>query len=297
MTPNQPPATPPPNFDRVAHIYRWAEYLALGPLLQRTRTHFLPELLDRRQALVLGDGDGRFLAKLLSASPNITVTAADTSASMLRLLTSRCTPHTPRLQTTQSSALEITPTPDTDLIVTHFLLDCFTQSEVDVLAQRFGAPLPPGALWLLSDFGQPTRPWQRPFAAIYVRALYFAFRLTTGLRITHLPNPQQALSSAGFRLRRRNTRLGGLLYTELWELPTSPLHPGPPHRAATPSIQPAEAMTPTPQPDTEPYEPLPDPLPDPEPAAPSLREPDPGVFHHDPAAPTSPARPAESDCA
>jgi hypothetical protein len=30
-------------------------------------------------------------------------------------------------------------------------------------------------------------------------------------------------------------------------------------------------------------QPINDPLPDPEPAAPSLPEPDPGVYHHDPA--------------
>ncbi|MEO6817160.1 MAG: hypothetical protein ABI177_10695 [Edaphobacter sp.] len=31
-----------------------------------------------------------------------------------------------------------------------------------------------------------------------------------------------------------------------------------------------------------------DPIPDPEPASPSLDEPDPGVFHHDPAKPPPP---------
>jgi len=32
----------------------------------------------------------------------------------------------------------------------------------------------------------------------------------------------------------------------------------------------------------------PDPIPDPEPASPSLDEPDPGVFHHDPTRPCPP---------
>jgi hypothetical protein len=36
---------------------------------------------------------------------------------------------------------------------------------------------------------------------------------------------------------------------------------------------------------TNPYLPPPDPLPNPEPIAPSLDQPDPGVFHHDPAKP------------
>ena len=43
-----------PNFDRVARGYRWAEYLALGPLLERTRTRHLDALPGAGQALVLG---------------------------------------------------------------------------------------------------------------------------------------------------------------------------------------------------------------------------------------------------
>jgi hypothetical protein len=39
--------------------------------------------------------------------------------------------------------------------------------------------------------------------------------------------------------------------------------------------------------DPSPQEP-PDPIPDPEPASPSLDEPDPGVFHHDPVRPCLP---------
>ena len=38
-------------------------------------------------------------------------------------------------------------------------------------------------------------------------------------------------------------------------------------------------------PDDPPSHPLDDPLPDPEPSVPSLDQPDPGVFHHDPVKP------------
>ncbi|WP_188554051.1 hypothetical protein [Edaphobacter dinghuensis] len=43
----------------------------------------------------------------------------------------------------------------------------------------------------------------------------------------------------------------------------------------------------TPHPDPAEHE-VEDPIPDPEPASPSLDEPDPGVFHHDPAKPSPP---------
>jgi len=204
-----------PNFDRVASIYRWAEYLSLGPILQHTRTHFLPALHDRRQALLLGDGDGRFLARLLQQQPNLHALAVDTSPVMLQLLRTRCH-NTPRLNTLQSSALNIDIPPHTDLIVTHFFLDCLTQPEVDTLTTKIAAHTQPGTLWLLSDFAVPTASVIRPFAKLYIRALYFAFRILTGLRVHTLPNLQSSLQQSGFTRIARHQKLFGLIYTELW---------------------------------------------------------------------------------
>jgi ubiquinone/menaquinone biosynthesis C-methylase UbiE len=209
-----------PDFDRVARIYRWAEYLTLGPLLQRTRTHFLPQLTACRRALVLGDGDGRFLEQLLVQNDALQAVAVDTSAVMLRLLTQRChrkKDSQARLRTWQGSALAITPAQDVDLVATHFFLDCLTQAEVDRLTQRIGAAVQPGTLWVVSDFGMPQTRWLRTFAALYVRGLYLAFRILTGLRVTRLPDAQQALAAAGFTRRLRHQVAGGLLYSELWE--------------------------------------------------------------------------------
>jgi len=206
-----------PNFDRVARIYRWAEYLSLGPLLERTREHFLPQLADRRHALVLGDGDGRFLARLLHQNPTLQALAVDTSAAMLHLLRQRCHFASHRLDTLQTSALAVEAPPATDLIVTHFFLDCLTQPEVDRLTRHLASQMAPGTLWLLSDFAHPPNRLLRPFAALYIRCLYLAFALLTGLRVTRLPDPQTALTTAGFRLLTRHQRLSGLLYTELWQ--------------------------------------------------------------------------------
>jgi SAM-dependent methyltransferase len=204
-----------PNFDPVARLYRWAEYLSLGPLLQRTRTHLLPQLTDRRSAFVLGDGDGRFLARLLAQNPLLQALAVDTSATMLQLLQRRCGFASDRLSVQQASALTATPPHDTDLIVTHFFLDCLTQAEVDELTQRLSVQIQPGTLWLLSDFQVPSGA-VRPLARLYIRALYLAFRLLTGLRVKSLPDPQAALARAGFIAIDRHERLFGMIYTELW---------------------------------------------------------------------------------
>ena len=74
---------PPPDFDRLARLYRWMEYLTFGPWLQRCRSAFLGGIANSRRALVLGDGDGRFTARLLADCPAIRIDAC-------LLYTSRC---------------------------------------------------------------------------------------------------------------------------------------------------------------------------------------------------------------
>ncbi len=209
-----------PNFDGIARPYRWLEYLTFGPALQRCRSHFLPELATSHSALVLGDGDGRFLSALLAANPALHADAVDTSRAMLHLLTQQAHTAHPtavaRLTTHLADARSFAPTRACDLVATHFFLDCLTQSELESLLARILPHLKPGARWVVSDFRIPAGPLHRP-ASILVRALYLAFRILTGLRTTHLPDHAAALTAAGFHRRAQQLSLGGLLTSELWE--------------------------------------------------------------------------------
>lgn len=214
-------APAPPNFDLIARPYRWLEYLSLGNALQNCRTHYLSRLLANHHALVFGDGDGRFLAQLLTANPHIHADAIDLSDTMLRLLRQRCeanAPNTPsRLQTHHTDALDFAPIGPYDLVVTHFFLDCFTQPNLEALIARIVPTLAPGALWLVSDFRIPTGPMRLP-AQIIIRALYLSFRILTGLRTTRLPDHVALLTEARFRRIARHRSLAGLLTTELWQI-------------------------------------------------------------------------------
>jgi hypothetical protein len=208
-----------PNFDLIARPYRWLEYLTFGPALTRCRNHFLPAIAGRRTALVLGDGDGRFLARLLAANPELHADTVDTSPAMLHLLTRRTRAAHPsaatRLRTHETSALTFTPTGPYDLIATHFFLDCLTQPELDALTIRLAPHLAPNALWLVSDFRIPAGPLEIP-ARILVRSLYFAFRLVTGLRTHCLPDHTATLRAASFTRTAQHVALAGILTTELW---------------------------------------------------------------------------------
>ncbi|HEY3624757.1 MAG TPA: class I SAM-dependent methyltransferase [Terracidiphilus sp.] len=222
--------TRPANFDRLAGIYRWLEWFSFGPWLSRARRTFLYRLADRRCALLLGDGDGRFTAALLRINPNVEVDAVDASRAMLDALMRRAGGSQARVRTQLADARRWRPAKERryDLVATHFFLDCLTTEEVRRLAVAVRPVLAPGALWVVSEFAIPDNHAGRLLARPIVAVLYWAFGRLTGLRVRRLPDHRGALQDAGFRVVGRRSFLRGLLAGEVWAVggPTMKPQPG-----------------------------------------------------------------------
>jgi SAM-dependent methyltransferase len=206
-------------FNGIARAYRWLEYFSFGPMLEVCRYYRLGQLADCRRALVIGDGDGRFLARLMRQNAHLEAEAVDSSSSMLRLLEQRVVVAGAgdRLTVHCADARGFSPSGDYDLAATHFFLDCLTTEEVIALAERIRSRLLPGAVWIVSDFAIPRGVLALP-ARLIVSLLYAVFGLLTGLEVRRLPRHGAAFRSAGFSLVDRKQWLGGLLCSEVWQL-------------------------------------------------------------------------------
>jgi SAM-dependent methyltransferase len=211
------------NFDRVARPYRWLEYLSFGPWLARCRKAQLAQLSPACCALVLGDGDGRFLASLLAAHPTLTADVVDSSQSMLHLLDQRVRRMGPeasgRIHLHHADALTWNPIHQYDLVVSHFFLDCFFASQLDELCDRLMPQLLPGARWVISEFAIPGNAIAGLLARGIIRLLYRAFGLLTGLPVRALPDYEAVLLRRGFVPGVERQYLAGLLCSQVWFLP------------------------------------------------------------------------------
>jgi hypothetical protein len=212
---------PPPNFNRIAGLYRWMEFFSFGPWLALTRRAFLPNLIHARHALVLGDGDGRFTARLLRENQSVRIDAVEASAAMLEALLCRAKRHAGRVQVHLADVRSWEPpapvvAPPYDLIATHFFLDCLTTREILTLAGKLRSAVTGSALWVVSEFAIPPGSAGRLIVRPLLATLYFSFGVLTGLAVRTLPDHQHALRRAGFTLLEQRSRLGGLLIAELW---------------------------------------------------------------------------------
>jgi len=194
------------NCDRIARWYRWFEYAGFGRALERRREAFLSDVSDARRVLALGDGDGRALAALLAAAPHACVDYIDVSARMLDLARTRAGTNHVNYRCEDARTAHL-PDAEYDLIVTHFFLDCFDETDLEPLIARLASAATPQARWLISEFRG--NGW-------LVRALYLFFRLVTGLSTRRLADHHPLLKRYGFRLMRHEDTWRGLLSSELW---------------------------------------------------------------------------------
>ncbi|MEE9393978.1 MAG: class I SAM-dependent methyltransferase [Planctomycetota bacterium] len=215
------------NFDRIAPYFRPLEWLLFQDSMQRARECHLSKVRDARSILVLGEGDGRFVEALLRASSprGRHIEILDSSRRMLGLAKKRLQ----RSGIDPKAIAGIRWRPEDlrgadlgqqrfDLVVTPFVLDCFSAESLEKIVPSIASSLQPGGHWLHIDFREAKTPrWARWRSRAWLFALYAFFRRTVDLEARELHDLEPLMR--GYSLKRQsNTRFrGGLIEASLWE--------------------------------------------------------------------------------
>ena len=208
------------SFDLLAPHYRWMEAVLAGGKLQRCRTAFIEEVKDTRHALIVGEGNGRFLSALLRVNPSVRVLCVDGSARMLECARARL--HQQGLSTCNVEFVhaDVTkwspPRAGFDLIVTHFFLDCFRPEQLGEIVAQISRAAAPSARWLIADFSEPAHGFAHWRAHSILALMYCFFRIATGLPARWLTPPDSFLERHGFQLKARRHAEWGLLHSDVW---------------------------------------------------------------------------------
>jgi SAM-dependent methyltransferase len=146
------------------------------------------------------------------------VTVIDASRDMLELSRRR----TSRLGPTHFTHADIRtarlPAGRFDLIVTHFLLDCFPPHEAAEIASALAMSAKPQARWLVAEFTPATGSrLAGAHAAAWLAAMRVFFGLTTGLAPQPLPDVAGLLRPHGFDRQATQSFRWGLVTSDLWQ--------------------------------------------------------------------------------
>jgi SAM-dependent methyltransferase len=208
------------NFDRVARVYRWLEYVVFGHALQRARIRWLDDLGRPTRSLVIGEGDGRFIYHLAQKWPGLAIDCVEASAGMIERAQRRLQTlgtDAPIVRFIQEDIRDWTPKGSYDLVVTHFLLDCFDENELGKIVPLIAAVLSAGGVWLLADFTIPERGIGKVCAQVLIPPMYRFFRIFAGLQTKRLIDPTARLTASGLKCEQHALSLCGIVKSERWQ--------------------------------------------------------------------------------
>jgi ubiquinone/menaquinone biosynthesis C-methylase UbiE len=203
------------SFDRVAPHYRWLETLVFGNQLQEARVAFVREIEPPLRILIVGEGNGRFLAELMrTGEPQ--VDCVEMSARMIALARKQVPDAHVNFIQADIRDLALRQA-HYDLIVSDFFFDCFTEGALAEIIARLANAAALNAQWLVADFCYPTRGWPHWRARALIAAMYFFFRASAGIEAHRLVDYRPLLRANGCRLRKELLSQRGEIRSQLWQ--------------------------------------------------------------------------------
>jgi ubiquinone/menaquinone biosynthesis C-methylase UbiE len=203
-------------------LYRLIEVCTIGPSLQRARLAQIEALAESgkvKSALLVGEGNGRFLLSFAQRFPLAQITVIDESARMLQLARKRLQNAGLQLKRIKFIVADLNRLPlakaNYDVIVTHFFFDNFLSDDAAQMMAILREAAVPGAHWLLADFFIPESGYLRWRARIWLCLLYLFFGMSAAVPARHLPETEKMLHELGFEALNRKTFCGDLIYSTL----------------------------------------------------------------------------------
>ena len=204
------------NFSKLAPIYDLLGSLAFVGRLHRSQTHLIPLYPKQpKNILIMGGGTGKFLIELLKAITFENITYIDLSPKMITLARNKVSVSYPESLSKMHFICgdETTiPKKSYDLIITHYFLDCFTETDFVKVAESLYDHLQATGTWSMVDFSNPQN---NHIKGSIIGFLYGFFRLTCQLNVKNIPDFDPWFEQ---KLGRRYDKefIGGLLKSTIY---------------------------------------------------------------------------------
>ncbi len=196
------------NYDLIAPIYDGLSKLIFGNKLKKIQCHFLNEIPEEGQVLILGGGTGWILEEIEKYKPKASIVYIDASAKMIAKAKKKKS-STLKVQFVMGTELSI-PAKNYDVLITNFYLDLFPQpalsQTIDLLAQF------PIKTWIVSDFVPMTQ------YKYLEKLMFFFFKISTNIQNKKLyPYADLIQNQTNFHLKTSHHLMQGYITSFLFE--------------------------------------------------------------------------------
>lgn len=202
------------HFNWLAHYYDSLTAILFGKALHKSQVCFLRSAPQGCNLLIIGGGSGKILTALQEVNPSCNIWYVEASSEMLSMAAKKISAESRgRLSFIHGTEKSIPQGIRFDAVITNFFLDLYPDQELREISERIYHSLDSKGLWLVSDFVNGGKWWQR----MLLWVMYRFFVITCNIKASALPSWEIQLKSAGMKENTFKLFFGGFIKSVVYE--------------------------------------------------------------------------------
>lgn len=209
-------------FNLLSPVYDFTSIIFFGKSLINSQTYFITKLKKVKSVLILGGGTGELLMKLMNYDIAEFYYYLDISERMIEKSKNRIFKKFPdkvgQVKFECGSYQKVSAYDSFDLIITPYILDCFSETEVREIILLLNNKLKDNGQWLFVDFNvSDNSVFATFFSKLIIKLLYSFFNVFCKLRVKQLPDFSICFSELKFEVVYQKYFLNGMLVSRVYQ--------------------------------------------------------------------------------
>jgi len=201
------------NYNKSAWFYDTLARLVYGKALVNAQVYLLKHIPANTNILIVGGGTGWILEELAQIhSTGLKITYVEIAPNMMELSKKRNTGNNQVIFINEAIE-DVNLSPDFDIAFTPFLLDNFTNENLNKIFHSIAVLLKPNALWLNASFQLTGKWWQM----IMLQTMFIFFKITCGIEASKLPAINKVFEYENFKLVEQQSFFGDFIGAKVYK--------------------------------------------------------------------------------
>jgi ubiquinone/menaquinone biosynthesis C-methylase UbiE len=199
------------NYDNSAAIYDNLSRLVFGKALVVAQVHLLSHIPANSNVLIIGGGTGWILEEITKLnSSGLNISYVEISEKMTDISRKRNVGN--NRVTFINKPIQQIMLNQQHVIITPFLFDNFTETNLHPLFAHIHTMLKPGGLWLNTDFQLTGKWWQY----ILLKSMLLFFKVLCGVESWRIPDVEKQFNEYEYRIIEAKTFFSNFLVTKMY---------------------------------------------------------------------------------
>jgi ubiquinone/menaquinone biosynthesis C-methylase UbiE len=200
------------NFDNSAWFYDQLARLVYGRAMVNAQVYLLRHIPENSKVLIVGGGTGWILEEIIRIYPSgLDITYVEVSPNMMALSENRNIAGNTVVFI--NDAIEhVKLHNDFDIVLTPFLLDNFTEKNLDKIFDSIHSKLNENGLWLNTSFQLTGKWWQ----SVLLKTMFVFFKVICGIEASKLPDVYKHFEDNGYTLIEQKGFFGDFMAAKVY---------------------------------------------------------------------------------